>query len=64
MIREIHEWIDAKMEEVYEEENDKKAYAKAAGLGWIEGTLDGLAVIGAASMLASGICLICSKIKK
>jgi hypothetical protein len=64
MIREIHEWIDEKMDEVYEEENDKKAYAKAAGLGMVEGGLDGLAIIGAFSIIMSGVCLVCSKFKK
>ena len=40
IMRGVIEWCDNKMEEAFEEENERKAYGKAAASGAVEGFCD------------------------
>lgn len=40
VMRGVIDWIDNKMEEAYEEEDERKAYGKAALSGAVEGFCD------------------------
>ena len=40
IMRGIIEWCDNKMEEAFEEDNERKAYGKAAASGAVEGFCD------------------------
>lgn len=63
MVRHIHTWIDAKMEEA-ENDNAATGIGKACGLGLLEGMIDGCAVIGGLFFVNSVIATIAGVFKK
>ena len=69
MIRQIAEWIEEKDNEIDEaidkgEESTAKILTKAAGLGFLEGTLDGCLLMGAILSVAGWCKIIGKAIKK
>ena len=56
-------WCDDKMEEIENNPNENHPYAKAFGLGAVEGVLDGL-VYGGVLLLGLGAAIGISKRKK
>lgn len=63
MLRKALDWIDKKEVEAIEDENEKRGLAKAVGLGALEGTLNGFAVVGALTMIWSTVELIVNRNK-
>ena len=55
MLKKILHWTDEKIDEITYNPEEKHPYIKAIGLGLIEGTLEGLAIVGAGFMVLSGI---------
>ena len=53
MLKDILYWTDEKYEQIINDPNEKHPYAKAFGLGCIEGALEGL-VIGGVMLIAVG----------
>lgn len=64
MLKEILYWTDEKYEQIIENPNEKHPYAKAFGLGCIEGALEGLVVGGVMLLAVSGIISACKRKQK
>ena len=51
MVRELLKWTDKKFENVVDDPDQPNAFAKAVGLGAIEGMVDAVAVIGTLGLI-------------
>lgn len=51
MVKELLKWTDKKMEDVCNDPNESHGFAKAFGLGALEGAIDAVAVLGTVGLL-------------
>lgn len=66
MNRSILKWVDTKFEKVCNdtEESNTKGMLKSAGLGAIEGALNGLTILGGYTLVLLGVVAVLKKTKK
>lgn len=56
MVRQILKWTNDKYEEVlYYNQDEKHPLAKAAGLGVLEGMIDGFVIVGAIEFITGAV---------
>lgn len=58
MVNSILKWSDAKMEKLTNNPDEEHAFAKAFGLGAIEGAIDGFVFLGALAFVGSIVSMV------